>query len=183
MASPTWDLRARPRRAARFARKIASTPKGLVLTQVGRAPSLTLEAPTVSSPLKTLRLGALYSGLVSSALRLPHVWEGPRLGGVTRRYPWPEAKSAWALGSGGRKYPLGTSPGWPDPSVASLEDGSVSLRLRLSPVLSSPSGRACGLSEGSLFCGWCWGLAAPPLGANASSPFSGIVLTCARGST
>lgn len=77
MGSSTWDLRAWPRRAARFARKTASTPKGLVLTQVGRAPSLMLEAPTVSSPLEKLRFGALYSGLASSVLRLSQAGKGP----------------------------------------------------------------------------------------------------------
>lgn len=53
----TWDLTARPRRGARFARKTVSTPRGPALTQVGRAPSLMLEAPTVSSPLKSSALG------------------------------------------------------------------------------------------------------------------------------
>lgn len=50
------DLRTWPRRAARFARKTASTPRGPALTQVGRAPSLMLEAPTNCSPLEKLVL-------------------------------------------------------------------------------------------------------------------------------
>lgn len=64
----------------RLARKTASTPRGRALTQVGRAPSLTLEAPTTSSSLEKLRFGALHSGVP----RLPR--EGTKLGGVTSRH-------------------------------------------------------------------------------------------------
>lgn len=87
----TWDLVARPRRGARFARKTVSTPRGPALTQVGRAPSLMLEAPTVSSPLEKLCFGARHAQLASSVLRLPQDWERAKLGGVTS-VPWPGAK-------------------------------------------------------------------------------------------
>lgn len=94
--------------ATRLARKTASTLRGLALTQVGRAPSLTLEAPTTGSPLEKLCFGAL----LSSTLRLPQGWEGAKLGAETSRHFLARGRvSPGNCGMEGGKCPSGTSPG------------------------------------------------------------------------
>lgn len=85
MGSSTWDQLGQA--CCQVRPEDSLHPERPALTQVGRAHSLVLEAPPVSSPLEKLRSGALHSGLASSVLRLPQGWEGPRLGGVTSRYP------------------------------------------------------------------------------------------------
>lgn len=80
----------RPRCVVRLARKTASTPRGLALTQVGRAPALMLEAPTNSCPMEKLML---WGSAFRAGLKCPLASRGLRRG-QTRRgdIPWPEAE-------------------------------------------------------------------------------------------
>ena len=107
----TWDLRTRPRRVARFARKTASTPSGPALTQVGRAPSLTLEALTNSSSQENLTLWGL---ALRAGLECPETSPGPGRGqaGKGDRRSW--ARGRVRLGPvERRKLSLGHCPGGP----------------------------------------------------------------------
>ena len=113
----TWDLRTRPRRVARFARKTASTPSGPGLTQVGRAPSLMLEALTNSSSQENLTLWGLE---LRAGLECPETSPGPGRGqagkgdrrswarGRVRLGPVERSKAVpWALPGG---HPGSVSP-------------------------------------------------------------------------
>lgn len=113
----TWDLRTWPRRVARFARKTASTPSGPALTQVGRAPSLTLEALANSSSRENLKLWglALRAGLecpeASPGLGRGQAGEGDRHSqarGRVRLGPAEWRRCPWVLALGG--HPRSLSP-------------------------------------------------------------------------
>lgn len=108
MGPSIWDPELSPRRAARSARKTAST-RDPALTQVGRAPSLMLKEPTSSSPLEKLMLWG-------STSRCPETFpglEGAKLGVLTgRQSPLGQRQSKPGhCAMEEEKWPLGTDPG------------------------------------------------------------------------
>lgn len=114
----TWDLITRPR-LARLARKTASTPSSPALTQVGRAPSLTLEALTSNSSRENLTLWGL---ALRAGRECPETSPGPgraKLGkrrqalwarGRVRLGPAERKPAPWALTPGGRPRAVSPSP-------------------------------------------------------------------------
>lgn len=107
------DLRTQPRHVATFARKTASTPRGPALTQVGRAPSLMLEALTNSSPLEKL---TLWGSALRFGLECPETSLGPGRGqaGKGDRQVLPGQRQSEPGHCGmEEKCPLGTGPGRP----------------------------------------------------------------------
>lgn len=138
----TWDLITRPRRVARLARKTASTPSSPALTQVGRAPSLTLEALTSNSSRENLTLWGL---ALRAGLECPETSPGPGRGqaGKGDRRSW--ARGRVRLGPAERRKPApwaltpGAAPAPSPLTVALVRPPGASACL----VRSFHSGQAC----------------------------------------
>lgn len=140
----TWDLRTWLRRVARFVRKTASTPSGPALTQVGRAPSLTLEALVNSSSRENLTLWGL---ALRAGLKCPEASPGPGRGQAGKGDRHSQARGRVRLGPAEWRrgvlgyWPWGAAPAPSPLTVALVPPPGASA----CPVPSLQSGQACRL--------------------------------------